>query len=224
MHKVINTRYITENIEEDTRVYERVKAMVKTYELPPNTCLPVKQLSVMLAPSGEISIRAALLRLVREGLVVEIPQKGFFTKRLSSSEICELYELNEVLVEESLKVPQKNFRLTGIVQFSRIFSITNSKLPSEKLSPEKLAQMTNDFFIHLVTQSGRSDLIQVALNVNDRLNYVRFCEHTLIDFPKEELGYLCHLYHRKYIKELCQAVKEYHMTRFKLIPRLMEIL
>lgn len=206
---------------EDTQGYRHVKALVETHDLPPNTQLVIKQLSVQLGGLDETEIRKALERLVEEGGLVEIPEKGFFTKNLSSSEICTLYEQNKIILEWSLDRLHQDLERQDIVQLPHFFSDLSSR---DVMSPKALTQITRDLFLHIVNRSGTPDLLRAAVNINERLNYIRLCECTLITFPEEELSYLCHLYHRKYIKQLRRAVTEYHLTRFKLIPRLMAIL
>jgi|GEM_PF-6109302 len=143
---------------------------------------------------------------------------------LSSAEICRLYEVNRAVIDRSLKILRNNPERNGIAQFPQIWPAKGDGPPPEILSPAKLVRMTGDLFLHIANQSGSSDFIRRTLNANQQLRYVRLCECALIDFPEEELAYLCHLYRRNHIKELRHAVAEYHVTRFKIIPRLMKIL
>ena len=219
----IENRKIKEQSGEAS-IYGRMRALLKTQDLPPNTRLLASQLSAKLGHCGELNVRNALLRLARENVVIEIPYKGYFTKGFSSSEICTLYEANSTLLDRSLELLQNHPDLKETLLFPRIYGVGHDAAELKDLSPRKLVQITYDLFMHIVKQSGQVELIQTAISINEKLKYIRLCEYALIRFPEEELGYLCHLYRRKHIKELRRAVKEYHNSRFRVIPSLMEIL
>ncbi|PHZ83563.1 hypothetical protein [Paremcibacter congregatus] len=210
-------------------VYEQVRELVQTHGLPPQTHLMVEHIAIILDPCPRQEIYQALWRLVQEGVVVERPESGFFTRHFSNVEVCTLYEENKVLLDRSLEILEAHDVANGVVQYPQLFVAREDK--AEKagatggpLSQKDLVRITGELFLHIVTQAGRSDFTEMVVMINQRLSYIRLCECTLIEAVDEEVAHLCHLYHRNEIGKLRDAVAQYHLTRFKTIPRLMAVL
>ena len=88
------------------RVYLQIKNLILSNEIMPGQKLHHQQLSERLGVS-RTPIREALTRLVQEGYVSFLPNRGFTCKEIGMQEAEELYELREALeafaVEKALE-------------------------------------------------------------------------------------------------------------------------
>ena len=78
------------------RVYNQIKNLILCNEIMPGQKLHHQQLSERLGVS-RTPIREALTRLVQEGYVSFLPNRGFTCKEIGMQEAEELYELREAL-------------------------------------------------------------------------------------------------------------------------------
>ena len=78
------------------RVYNQIKNLILCNEIMPGQKLHHQQLSERLGVS-RTPIREALTRLVQEGYVSFLPNRGFTCKEIRMQEAKELYELREAL-------------------------------------------------------------------------------------------------------------------------------
>jgi DNA-binding GntR family transcriptional regulator len=78
------------------RVYNQIKNLILCNEIMPGQKLHHQQLSERLGVS-RTPIREALTRLVQEGYVSFLPNRGFTCKEIRMQEAEELYELREAL-------------------------------------------------------------------------------------------------------------------------------
>ena len=79
-----------------TRVYNQIKHLILCNEIMPGQKLNHQQLSERLGVS-RTPVREALTRLVQEGYVSFLPNRGFTCKEIRMQEAGELYELREAL-------------------------------------------------------------------------------------------------------------------------------
>src|SRR5262247_3233434 len=78
------------------RVYNQIKNLILYNEIMPGQKLHHQQLSERLGVS-RTPVREALTRLVQEGYVSFLPNRGFTCKEIRMQEAEELYELREAL-------------------------------------------------------------------------------------------------------------------------------
>src|ERR687883_27216 len=84
----------TENLS--ARVYNQIKNLILSNEVMPGQKLHHQQLSERLGVS-RTPVREALTRLVQEGYVAFLPNRGFTCKEIRLQEAEELYDLREAL-------------------------------------------------------------------------------------------------------------------------------
>ena len=109
MHKVLHTKsqpmaYPLKRTKSKTRavenlsarVYNQIKNLILCNEIMPGQKLHHQQLSERLGVS-RTPVREALTRLVQEGYVSFLPNRGFTCKEIRMQEAEELYELREAL-------------------------------------------------------------------------------------------------------------------------------
>ena len=91
------TKNKTRTVENlSARVYNQIKNLILCNEIMPGQKLHHQQLSERLGVS-RTPIREALTRLVQEGYVSFLPNRGFTCKEIRKQEAEELYELREAL-------------------------------------------------------------------------------------------------------------------------------
>src|SRR5688500_4890090 len=78
------------------RVYNEIKNLILCNEIMPGQKLHHQQLSERLGVS-RTPVREALTRLVQEGYVAFLPNRGFTCKEIRMQEAEELYDLREAL-------------------------------------------------------------------------------------------------------------------------------
>ncbi len=78
------------------RVYHQIKSLILRNEIMPGQKLHHQELSERLGVS-RTPVREALTRLVQEGYVSLLPNRGFICKEIRMQEAEELYELREAL-------------------------------------------------------------------------------------------------------------------------------
>jgi DNA-binding GntR family transcriptional regulator len=76
--------------------YERLKQAIITLELPPDAPMVEVQVAERLGIS-KTPLRAALMQLEREGLVVSVPYKGSRAAPITRQQIGQLYQLREAI-------------------------------------------------------------------------------------------------------------------------------
>src|SRR4249920_1247368 len=84
----------TENLS--GQVYNQIKTLILCNEILPGQKLHHQELSERLGVS-RTPVREALTRLVQEGYVSVLPNRGFTCKEIRMQEAEELYELREAL-------------------------------------------------------------------------------------------------------------------------------
>ena len=94
LQKTRNKPRAVENLA--ARVYTEIKNLILCNEIMPGQKLHHQQLSERLGVS-RTPIREALTRLVQEGYVSFLPNRGFTCKEIRKQEAEELYELREAL-------------------------------------------------------------------------------------------------------------------------------
>lgn len=96
-HPLKRTKPKTRAVENlSARVYNQIKNLILCNEIMPGQKLHHQQLSERLGVS-RTPIREALTRLVQEGYVSFLPNRGFTCKEIGMQEAEELYELREAL-------------------------------------------------------------------------------------------------------------------------------
>jgi DNA-binding FadR family transcriptional regulator len=169
-------------------------------------------------------VREVLNRLVAEELIDIIPKVGFFTKSISETEVRDLLELNNLLLNLSLECASKTHTITTMVEPPLFPSSPDIQKSPQEPSAAFHAATTGDLYTHIATQSGNNRIIHDINNISDQLYYLRLREYELIKNTKEELSQLCLLYHQLKFTNLQGALKRFHDKRSKQLPYLIKSL
>src|SRR5918999_2179467 len=106
----------TENLS--ARVYNEIKNLILCNEVMPGQKLNHQQLSERLGVS-RTPVREALTRLVQEGYVAFLPNRGFTCKEIRLQEAEELYDLREALEAFAVERAIKNLTHDVLIEFAK---------------------------------------------------------------------------------------------------------
>src|SRR5215470_20083861 len=101
----------TENLS--GQVYNQIKTLILGNEILPGQKLHHQELSERLGVS-RTPVREALTRLVQEGYVSFLPNRGFTCKEIRLQEAEELYEVREALEAFAVERALRNLTETGL--------------------------------------------------------------------------------------------------------------
>src|SRR4029434_5866544 len=106
----------TENLS--GQVYSQIKTLILCNEILPGEKLHHQQLSERLGVS-RTPVREALTRLVQEGYVSFLPNRGFTCKEIRLQEAEELYDVREALEAFAVEKAVENVSDDGLEKLSR---------------------------------------------------------------------------------------------------------
>ncbi|HEX2515991.1 MAG TPA: GntR family transcriptional regulator, partial [Chloroflexota bacterium] len=152
------------------RVYEALLELIGAGTLAPGEQLDEQALAARLGVS-RTPLRAAIARLVQEGLVVGLPYRGTFVRRFTVEEIDGLYEVRAAL--EELAARKAARRLTGD-ELETIRAILNECQASlEAGDVEAYGQADARFHRALAEASGNPTLVETLDGLRLRIHRFR---------------------------------------------------
>ncbi len=212
------------NGQEGSDAYRYIKALAVRRALPTEPQQMVEDLSPKLpAHRVEDDVRDALARLVKEGLIVELPDQCFFVKRLSLRNVSDLYEVNTIFLECAIKTLRRSKGHSITLSSPGLYSAANDRDESVRPTSTRLVQFTSNLFEN-IGRFANDEIMHGVRQINDRLFYVRLCECALLNDVENELVALRDHYTGKNSEELEIALANYKARRMKILPKLMELL
>ena len=175
-----------DNLNIIKRVYSSLKASVISHCFVTGERLNIETLAEELRVSIT-PVRETLLRLVAEGLIVNVPKMGFFMRTLSEADIRDLYEMNHILTAWSMSQLIKD-KIPGLILGMPELIAMNKKLSlDDDPTNEIIADSSGAIFEYCARRSGNFEIVERIQNMNDRLNYVRVCESRMEQSPVIQL-------------------------------------
>jgi DNA-binding GntR family transcriptional regulator len=164
------TRTGTRPADIGARVYEALRSKAIHYQLRPgehvNEVALAAELNVSRTP-----VREALNRLVSEGLMTLVPNKGFFREPLDIDLIRSLFELRSAVEVLSVKLfcaRASDEELNALrKQWNAVKSI------SETLSPASIVEHDEAFHSAIARGSRNQEVIRILGDINSRIRFVR---------------------------------------------------
>lgn len=143
------------------------------------------------------------------------PKDSRRPEKISWARLCELYELNERLMDDALQ------RLLAAPLTYRPFPP-----PRRQRQAAAGAQIvsTGRFFSHIAGLGGKDRTRRIVRACNRRLFYVRLCERVALANTDTEFAHLQMLYAAKKFGTLRAALREYHDRRFESLPCVMKLI
>ena len=148
------------------RVYSQIKNLILCNEIMPGQKLHHQQLSERLGVS-RTPVREALTRLVQEGYVSFLPNRGFTCKEIRMQEAEELYELREAL--EAWAVEKAIATLTdhALAQLREKVNVYGLDV-QHRFSRERLVY-DQDVHLQIAALSGNATLKNTLSHVFERI-------------------------------------------------------
>src|SRR6185503_4581335 len=148
------------------RVYNQIKNLILCNEIMPGQKLHHQQLSERLGVS-RTPIREALTRLVQEGYVSFLPNRGFTCKEIRLQEAEELYELREALEAFAVERAVVNLTESGVHQL-RVKMNFYGKDIEKRFTRERLVY-DQDVHLEIAQLAGNQTLIKSLGHVFERI-------------------------------------------------------
>ena len=202
------------------RVYQSLKSSVVSQHFVPGERLNIETLAEDLRVSIT-PVRETLLRLVAEGLIINVPKMGFFMRTLSEADILDLYELNHLLTTWSMNRLMRD-RIPGLVAGMPELIALNKKLSLVQMpADEVIANSSGIIFEYCARRAGNLEIVEQVKNINDRLNHIRVCESQMECTPAVALLAIIQQGIKGDYEELQTLFEEQHNRSVILLPHIM---
>ncbi|HXV81186.1 MAG TPA: GntR family transcriptional regulator [Candidatus Binatia bacterium] len=189
----------TENLS--GQAYRQIKTLILCNEILPGQKLHHQELSERLGVS-RTPVREALTRLVQEGYVALLPNRGFTCKEIGLQEANELYQLREALEAFAVEKAIANLTETGVTILSAKVSLYGKDV-QKRFTRDRLV-CDQDVHLEIAPLSGNQTLAQTLAQVFERIILKRRTDG-LYDPAR---GVAAHQEHLK----LLQAIRKRHAS------------
>lgn len=152
------------------RAYKQIFNSAVNFEFLPGERINEVELATSLRMS-RAPVREALNRLVTKNLVVFEAGKGFACRRLSTTEIAELYEIRSELEMSAMKEICLRATDDEISSFSRRWQ--NYVSQHKSIDINSLINVDEKFHLELVALAHNSERLKILKNINERIRFVR---------------------------------------------------
>src|SRR5262252_4236491 len=154
----------TENLS--GQVYNQIKTLILGNEILPGQKLHHQELSERLGVS-RTPVREALTRLVQEGYVSLLPNRGFTCKEIRLQEAEELYDLREALEAFVVEKAIENLTAAGLDQLAHKMHLYGEDV-RKRFSRERLIY-DQDLQLEIARLSGNETLGKTLAQVFERI-------------------------------------------------------
>ena len=205
------------------QVYQILRDDICAGKYAPGSWLQETELTEYLGVSRS-PVREALRRLVADGLLMEIPNKGVFVKEFTCRDIEEIFDMRVML--ESYAIQNSRRRMTS-ARLQKIFDILE-KLERTYASGDLEAYTQNDEILHnrIVELSENSLVISTydrVRSMNQQFRVLSLSSHQRFDESLEEHRQIVQALalgdvetacatNTRHLELACQCIKE-HLSR-----------
>lgn len=148
------------------RVYSQIKNLILCNEVLPGQKLHHQELSERLGVS-RTPVREALTRLVQEGYVSFLPNRGFTCKEIRLQEAEELYDLREALEAFAVERAIENLTDAALNEFAKKLDRYGNDV-QKRFSRERLLY-DQDIHLEIARLSGNETLIKTLAQIFERI-------------------------------------------------------
>lgn len=199
-----------------TWLYHAIKKRVIAYEFAQGKRIYLEPIANEYGVSTW-PVRQLLDRLAAEGLVIKVPNKGFYAMTLSEDDAIGQYQVTSHLL--SLAVWTLSSATGRSLPGNERIADTLQTLDGTVISDDKvLATHTAEIFAHIAALPGRPAIADAINRTSERLFYVRTLECQHLEGVQSELMCFCELLLRGEYEELAEAIKKYHERRLASLP------
>jgi GntR family transcriptional regulator, rspAB operon transcriptional repressor len=154
----------TENLS--GQVYGQIKTLILCNEILPGEKLHHRELSERLGVS-RTPVREALTRLVQEGYVSFLPNRGFTCKEIRLQEADELYQLREALEAFAVEKAVENLTAAAFTQLSAKINLYGKDV-QKRFTRDRLVY-DQDVHLEIARLSGNETLTKALAQVFERI-------------------------------------------------------
>jgi DNA-binding GntR family transcriptional regulator len=154
----------TENLS--GQVYSQIKTLILCNEILPGQKLHHQELSERLGVS-RTPVREALTRLVQEGYVYLLPNRGFTCKEIRLQEADELYQLREALEAFAVEKAVENLKEAAFTKLSAKINLYGKDV-QKRFTRERLVY-DQDVHLEIARLSGNETLTKALAQVFERI-------------------------------------------------------
>src|SRR5499426_4810477 len=144
------------------RVYNQIKTLILCNEIMPGQKLHHQRLSESLGVS-RTPVREALTRLVQEGYVSFLPNRGFTCKEIRLQEADELYQLREALEAFAVEKAIENLTDRAFTELAAKISLYGKDV-QKRFTRDRLVY-DQDIHLEIARLSGNEMLVKTLSQV-----------------------------------------------------------
>src|SRR5439155_2118775 len=148
------------------RVYNQIKNLILCNEVLPGQKLHHQELSERLGVS-RTPVREALTRLVQEGYVSFLPNRGFTCKEIRLQEADELYQLREALEAFAVEKAVENLTEAAFTKLSAKINLYGKDV-QRRFTRDRLVY-DQDVHLEIARLSGNETLTKALAQVFERI-------------------------------------------------------
>ncbi|MGE8051393.1 GntR family transcriptional regulator [Pseudomonas monteilii] len=154
-------------------VYAAVKELVISYQIRPEERVKEGKLAEKLGVS-RTPLREALHRLVAENMLVMIPNRGFYGRKLQRQEVFDLYELRNALEMAAIGLAIDRASDDAIdalrASWEAVMAVAETRTALE------LAIEDENFHVALARLSGNDEMANSLESINARIRFFRWID------------------------------------------------
>jgi len=154
----------TENLS--GQVYNQIKTLILGNEILPGQRLHHQELSERLGVS-RTPVREALTRLVQEGYVSFLPNRGFTCKEIRLQEADELYQLREALEAFAVEKAIENLTDGAFAELAAKMNLYGKDV-QKRFTRDRLVY-DQDIHLEIARLSGNETLVKTLAQVFERI-------------------------------------------------------
>jgi len=166
-YKLVKTKPWTKRTENlSAQVYSQIKTLILCNEVLPGQKLHHQELSERLGVS-RTPVREALTRLVQEGYVSLLPNRGFTCKEIRLQEAVELYELREALEAFTVQKAIENLTDETLAELSAKMHLYGQDV-QKRFTRDRLVY-DQEVHLQIARLSGNETLAKTLAQVFERI-------------------------------------------------------
>ncbi|UXX82842.1 GntR family transcriptional regulator [Roseovarius pelagicus] len=150
--------------------YEQLRDRLVTFGFKPGSRLNESEIAIELSMS-RAPVREALSRLIADGLVSFEPGRGFFCRRLSVSEVNELYELRFDLESGALNAALAAADDAALDRFATTWQQKHAD--ADTFTLDELVSLDEAFHLEMSSLAQNTARLKYLENINYRIRFVR---------------------------------------------------
>jgi DNA-binding GntR family transcriptional regulator len=167
--------------------YRQIKEAIIYARFRPRDALSENMLAGALGMS-RTPVREALKELANEGLVEILPGRGAFVRPISLKDLCEIYELRQILESEAIKTAVHNISDAEILKQEKVWlSHLNGIKRGEEISWESISLHDNQLHNLIIHNCDNNRLKAVMEVLNDHNLRYQLVAAKALGFPEETI-------------------------------------